>query len=82
MKKIPKPTIIEFDRQAAWSICCTHNMDSQQFPTVLLRPIPLDQADRFHRELLRNLRGNIIGNTKYKDDKKGMKLNSVYTRLG
>lgn len=41
---------MEFDKQAAWSICYTHNMDSQQFPTALPRSVSLDQADRSYRE--------------------------------
>lgn len=44
MKKIPKSTIIEFDRQAAWSIYCTHNTDSRQFPTDLPRSVPVGLA--------------------------------------
>ena len=28
----------------AWSICCTHNADSRQFPTALLRSVPLGVA--------------------------------------
>lgn len=42
----PKPTIMEFDRQATRSIHCTHNTDSRQLSAVLPRSVPLDQADR------------------------------------
>ena len=52
LKKILKPTIMEFDRQVTWSICRTHNTDSRQFPTTLPRSVSLNQADRSHREPL------------------------------
>ena len=35
-----------------WSICCTPNTDSRQFPATLPRSVPLDQADRSYREPL------------------------------
>ena len=52
LKKIPKPTIMEFDRQAAWSVCCTHNTYSRQFPTALPRSVSLDRAGLSNREPL------------------------------
>ena len=44
LKKIPTPTIMEFGKQAARNIRCTHNTDSRQFPTALPRSVPLDQG--------------------------------------
>ena len=35
---------MEFEKQVVWSICCTPNTDSRQFPTVLPRSIPLGVA--------------------------------------
>ena len=37
---------MEFEKQVVWSICCTPNTDSRQFPTVLPRSIPLRGAWR------------------------------------
>ena len=40
----PKTHYNGTDRQAAWSICCTHNADSRQLPAALPRPVPLGQG--------------------------------------
>lgn len=48
----PKTHYNEIERQATWSICHTHNMDSRQFSATMPRSVPLDQADRSRREPL------------------------------
>ena len=43
---------MEFEKQVVWSICCTPNTDSRQFPTVLPRSVPLGVAVRSYQEPL------------------------------
>ena len=40
----PKTHYNGIEKQAAWSICCTHNADSRQFPTDLPRFVPVGQG--------------------------------------